>query len=58
VRSVVTPDATQLEEMVDSAVATARKLDVAKAGDRIIVVAGIPPGRAGKTNTIRIVRLD
>ncbi|HWA22922.1 MAG TPA: pyruvate kinase [Caulobacterales bacterium] len=58
VRSVVTPDATQLEDMVEAAVATARKLNVAKTGDRIVVVAGIPPGRAGKTNTIRIVRLD
>jgi pyruvate kinase len=58
VRSVVTPDATQLEDMVDAAVATARKLDIAKTDDRIVVVAGIPPGRAGKTNTVRIVRLD
>jgi pyruvate kinase len=44
--------------MVDSAVAMARKLDIAKTDDRIVVVAGIPPGRAGKTNTVRIVRLE
>jgi pyruvate kinase len=58
VRSVVTPDAAQLEEMVDVAVATARNLKAAGTGDRIVVIAGIPPGRAGKTNTVRIVRLE
>ena len=58
VRSVVTEDATQLEPMVDAAVATVRKLEVAGPGDRIVVIAGIPPGRAGKTNTLRIVRIE
>ncbi|MGE3143594.1 MAG: pyruvate kinase [Hyphomonadaceae bacterium] len=58
VRSLVTEDATQLEEMVDAAVAAVRRLEVAASGDRIVVIAGIPPGRAGKTNTLRIVRLE
>jgi pyruvate kinase len=44
--------------MVNKAVASCRELKVAETGDRIVVTAGIPFGRAGKTNTIRIARLE
>jgi pyruvate kinase len=44
--------------MVEKAEATARALEAAWAGDRIVITAGIPFGRPGKTNTIRIARLD
>jgi len=57
VRSIVTSDATNIEDMVEIAESAARKLGIARAGDRIVVTAGIPFGRPGKTNTIRIVRL-
>jgi len=58
VTSAVVQEAAALEEMVSAAEASVRALGVAGDGDRIVVVAGIPPGRAGKTNTIRIVRLE
>ena len=58
VRSVVTEDANNVEDMVDKAVAAARLMKAADNGDRIVVTAGIPFGRAGKTNTIRIARLE
>jgi pyruvate kinase len=58
VRSVVTEDVNNVEEMVDKADAAVRKLGVAEIGDRVAVIAGIPFGRAGKTNTIRVLRLE
>ena len=58
VRSIVTPDASSVEDMVSKAEAVVRELGVAKTGDRIVITAGIPFGRPGKTNTIRISRLD
>ncbi len=58
VRSVVTEDANNVEDMVDKAVSVARRLDAAQTGDRIVITAGIPFGRPGKTNTIRIARLE
>jgi pyruvate kinase len=55
---MVTEDVSNVEEMVDKADAAVRKLGVAEVGDRIAVIAGIPFGRAGKTNTIRVLRLE
>ncbi len=58
VRPVVTDDVTDVEDMVAKAEKAARAIDAATAGDRIVITAGIPFGRPGKTNTLRIVRLD
>jgi pyruvate kinase len=58
VRSMVTEDARNVEDMVEKADAAVRQLGVAEAGDRVAVIAGIPFGRAGKTNTIRVLRLE
>jgi pyruvate kinase len=58
VRSMVTADANDVEDMVDKATAAVRDLKIAENGARIVVTAGIPFGRAGKTNTIRIARLE
>jgi pyruvate kinase len=58
VRSVVTADATNVEDMIEKAETVARAQGAAASGDRIVVTAGIPFGRPGKTNTIRIARLD
>ena len=58
VRSVVTEDVHNVEEMVDKADAAVRKLGIAEVGDRVAIIAGIPFGRAGKTNTIRVLRLE
>lgn len=58
VRPLITHEAVNLEAMVSQAESAVRALGVAGADDRIVVIAGIPPGRPGKTNTIRIARLD
>jgi pyruvate kinase len=58
VRTMVTEDARNVEEMVEKADAAVRALGAAEVGDRVVVIAGIPFGKAGKTNTIRIFRLE
>lgn len=58
VKSVVTEDAHNTDDMVTKAEAIVRQLKVAGKGDRIVIVAGVPFGRAGTTNTIRISQLD
>lgn len=58
VRSVVTGDADNIEDMVTRAEACVRALTVADTGDRIVITAGVPFGRPGKTNMIRVVRLE
>ncbi|MEQ1618554.1 MAG: pyruvate kinase [Terricaulis sp.] len=58
VRSVVSPDVSNVEEMVASADEAVRKLGGVQTGDRVVVIAGIPFGRAGKTNTLRVFRVD
>ena len=58
VRTMVTEDVRNVEEMVEKADAAVRALGAADVGDRIAIIAGIPFGRAGKTNTIRVLRLE
>ncbi len=58
VRAVVTEDVRNVEEMVERADSVVRSLGVAEVGDRVAVIAGIPFGRAGKTNTIRIFKVE
>jgi pyruvate kinase len=45
------------EEMVNLAVATALEQEFARPSDLIVVVAGIPFGRAGTTNNLRVVQI-
>ncbi|MBL8549227.1 MAG: pyruvate kinase [Hyphomonadaceae bacterium] len=58
VRSVVTADATSTEDMVEKALQVVQGLGVAKQGDRFVIIAGLPFGRPGKTNTLRLVRIE
>lgn len=58
VKCVVTEDATDTEDMIAKADRTVRALGIAEPGDRVAVIAGIPFGRPGKTNTIRLFRLE
>ncbi|MFD1199709.1 pyruvate kinase [Brucella gallinifaecis] len=51
---VVTEDAHDLEDMVDHACQVAFKEQFGKAGDRLIVTAGVPFGTPGATNLLRI----
>jgi pyruvate kinase len=54
VHCVVAEDARDQDDMVDRACRTAFKDGFAKAGQRIIIVAGVPLGTPGATNMVRI----
>jgi pyruvate kinase len=54
VHCVVTEDAHDLDDMVDRACRIAFREAFAKAGQRVIVVAGVPLGTPGATNMLRI----
>ena len=51
---VVTPDAFDLDDMVDRACRIAMDESFAHAGDRVIVTAGVPLRTPGSTNMLRI----
>ena len=51
---VVSPDATDLDDMVDRACRIAAAEEFGKPGDRIIVTAGVPLRTPGSTNMLRI----
>jgi pyruvate kinase len=51
---VVTPDATDLDDMVDRACRIAHAEGFGKPGDRIIITAGVPLRTPGATNMLRI----
>jgi pyruvate kinase len=51
---VVTPDATDLDDMVDRACRIAFEEGFAKPGDRVIITAGVPLRTPGATNMLRI----
>jgi pyruvate kinase len=55
--AVRTKDVASFEEMVGKAKRMALRHHVARAGDRIIVMAGVPFGTPGSTNVIHVVRL-
>jgi pyruvate kinase len=55
--AVVTPDITSVDEMVDQAVAIATREGFAAEGDHIVVTAGIPFGKSGGTNMVRVAKI-
>ena len=55
--AVTTRDVTSFEEMVAKAKRMALRHGIAKAGDRVIVLAGVPFGTPGATNVLHVVRL-
>jgi pyruvate kinase len=57
VHAVHTRDVSSFEEMVEKAKRMALRHGVAKGGDRVICMAGIPFGTAGSTNVLHVVRL-
>ncbi len=54
VHCVITEDARDVDDMVDRACRIAFKEGFARAGQRVIVVAGVPFGTPGATNMLRI----
>ncbi len=55
--AVKTRDVASFEEMIDKAKRMALRHNLAKGGDRIIIIAGVPFGTAGSTNVLHVVRL-
>ena len=55
--AVRTKDVANFEEMVGKARRMALRHGLAKAGDRLVIVAGVPFGTPGSTNMIHVVRL-
>ena len=54
VHCVITEDAHDQDDMIDRACRIAFKEGFAKAGERVIIVAGVPLGTPGATNMLRI----
>ena len=53
-RCVITPDAKDLDDMVDKACRIAFREGIARPGERIIISAGVPLSTPGSTNMLRI----
>jgi len=45
------------DEMIDSVINKAKQLGFAKSGDKVIIVAGIPWGKPGTTNTVQVQQI-
>jgi pyruvate kinase len=57
VHAVHTRDVSSFEEMVEKAKRMALRHRLAKGGERVIIMAGIPFGTAGSTNVLHVARL-
>jgi pyruvate kinase len=57
VHAVHTRDVSSFEEMIAKARRMALRHGIAKGGERVIVMAGIPFGTAGSTNVLHVARL-
>jgi pyruvate kinase len=57
VHGVHTRDVSSFEEMVEKGKRMALRHQLAKGGDRIVLMAGIPFGTSGSTNVLHVVRL-
>ena len=55
--AVVTRDVSSFEEMVAKAKRFALRQGMAKAGGRVVIMAGVPFGRPGSTNMLHVQRL-
>ena len=57
IHPMLSPDANNTSEMVDISEAIIRKCDAAKVGERYVITAGVPFGKSGTTNVIRVEKL-
>jgi pyruvate kinase len=57
VHAVHTEDAQNFKDMVVKAVAIAKRERLAKAGDKVVITAGVPFGTPGSTNILRIAEI-
>jgi pyruvate kinase len=54
VHSVLTHETTDINSMTELACRTALEEGFAKAGDNVVIAAGVPFGQAGTTNLLRL----
>ena len=52
------PDITGFTDMVNKAVRAAHREEIAAAGQRVVITAGVPFGTPGSTNVLRIAWID
>jgi pyruvate kinase len=57
VHSVQTPDIQRVQEMVERACEVALAESFAKVGETLVIIAGMPFGKSGTTNMLRIARV-
>jgi pyruvate kinase len=57
VRPYITADPETVDELFALAIKITQELSITKKGDLIIVAAGIPIGRAGSTNMLKVERV-
>ena len=57
IHAVVTRDITSFEEMVDKSKRMALRSKLAKGGDPLVLIAGVPFSTPGTTNVVHVVRL-
>ena len=57
VHAVHTRDVASFEEMVEKGKRMALRHKIAKGGERVVLMAGIPFATAGSTNVLHVVRL-
>jgi pyruvate kinase len=58
IHSVQTPDVQRVQEMVDRACQVALDESFAKIGETLVIMAGMPFGRSGTTNMLRIAQVE
>jgi pyruvate kinase len=58
VEPIFVPQIVNTDEMVNLAVKNVREAKLAKSGDKIVIVAGVPFGMHGTTNMIRVERIS
>jgi len=52
------PDIRNFNDMVQKAVRTAYREEIAGSGERVVITAGVPFGTPGSTNVLRIAWID
>jgi len=57
VKPIVCPDATDVREMVQTALSVTEEKGIVQPGDTVVITAGVPFGNAGSTNILRIAEV-
>ncbi|MEE1114963.1 MAG: pyruvate kinase [Eubacterium sp.] len=55
---VIIPQQDNEDELFDTAVAKAESTGIIKAGDKVVLTAGVPLGSSGNTNMIRVLEIE